>query len=100
MFICTALCHALLQWQKNKGIQPKASKSKRKADGPDRSNYFNYQYDGGKNASCCTASGRKLLTLPGVADTYASLMNTWNTLLESYQQRVYKNTLATVRCQI
>jgi hypothetical protein len=27
-------------------------------------------------------------------------MNTWNTLLESYQQRVYKNTLATVRCQI
>ena len=27
-------------------------------------------------------------------------MNTWNTLLESYQQRVYKNTLATVKCQI
>jgi hypothetical protein len=27
-------------------------------------------------------------------------MNPWNTLLESYQQRVYKNTLATVKCQI
>jgi len=27
-------------------------------------------------------------------------MNTWNTLPKSYQQRVYKNTLATVKCQI
>jgi hypothetical protein len=27
-------------------------------------------------------------------------MNTWNTLPESYQQRVYDNTLATVKCQI
>jgi hypothetical protein len=27
-------------------------------------------------------------------------MNTWNTLPESYQQRVYKNTLATVKCEI
>jgi len=27
-------------------------------------------------------------------------MNTWNTLLESYQQRVYNNTLTTVKCQI
>jgi len=27
-------------------------------------------------------------------------MNTWNTLPESYQQRVYKNTLATVKRQI
>jgi hypothetical protein len=27
-------------------------------------------------------------------------MNTWNTLPESYQQRVYNNTLATVKCQI
>jgi len=44
--------------------------------------------------------GRKLLTLPGVADTYTFLMNTWNTLPESYQQTVYKNTLATVKCQI
>jgi hypothetical protein len=25
-----------------------------------------------------------MLTLPGVADTYTFLMNTWNTLLESY----------------
>jgi len=43
---------------------------------------------------------RKFLALPGVADTYMFLMNTWNTLPESYQQRVYKNTLATVRRQI
>jgi hypothetical protein len=41
-----------------------------------------------------------LLTLPGVADTYTFLMNTWNTLPESYQQRVYNNTLATVKHQI
>jgi hypothetical protein len=41
-----------------------------------------------------------LLTSSGVVDTYAFLMNTWNTLLESYQQRVYKNTLATVKCQM
>jgi hypothetical protein len=27
-------------------------------------------------------------------------MNTWNTLLERYQQRVYNNTLATVKHQI
>jgi len=27
-------------------------------------------------------------------------MNTWNTLPESYQQRVYNNTLATVKHQI
>jgi len=46
------------------------------------------------------ATGRKLLTSPGVADTYTFLMNTWNTLPESYQQRVYKNTLATVKRQI
>jgi len=41
--------------------------------------------------------GRKLLTSPGVGDTYTCLMNTWNTLPESYQQTVYKNTLATVK---
>jgi len=31
---------------------------------------------------------------------YTFLINTWNTLPESYQQRVYKNTLATVKHQI
>jgi hypothetical protein len=31
---------------------------------------------------------------------YTFLMNTWNTLPESYLQRVYKNTLATVKHQI
>jgi len=46
------------------------------------------------------ATSRKLLTSPGVADTYTFLMNTWNTLLESYQQRVYNNTLTTVKRQI
>jgi hypothetical protein len=100
MFTCTTLCHALLEWQKNKGIHPKAAKSKLKADRPDRSNYFNCKNDGGKNVSCCSVTGRKLLTSPGVADTYTVLMNTWNTLPESYQQRVYNNTLATVKGQI
>jgi len=44
--------------------------------------------------------GRKVLTLPGVADTYTFLMKAWNTLPERYQQRVYKDTLATVKRQI
>jgi len=68
-FTYTALRHALLKWQKNKGVHPKASKSKLQADRPDCSNYFNYKNDGGENASCCTATGRKLLISPGVADT-------------------------------
>jgi len=104
MFTCTALRLALLEWQKNKGVHPKASKSKQKADRPNGSNYFNYKNDGGKNASCCASCcasmGSKFSTSPGVADRYAFLMNTWNTLPESYQQRVYNNTLAAVKCQI
>ena len=44
--------------------------------------------------------GRKLLTSPGVADTYRFLMNTWNTLLVRYQQSVSKNTLAKVKYRI
>jgi hypothetical protein len=55
---------------------------------------------GGKIVSCWAVTGRKLLTSPGVADTYTFLMNTWNTLQESFQQRVYNNTLATVKRQI
>ena len=100
MFTCTALRHALLEWQKNKGVHPKASKSKLKADRPDRSNYFNCKNDSGKIVSYCAVLGRKLLTSPGFADTYTFLMNTWNTLPQSYQQRVYSNTLATVNSQI
>jgi len=100
MFTCTALRHDLLRWQKNKGVHPKTSKSKLKADRPDPSNYFNYKNDGGRNPSCCAAIGRKLLTSPGVADTYTVLMNNWNTLPESYQQRLYKNTLPTFNRQI
>jgi hypothetical protein len=100
MFTCTALCHALLEEQKNKGVHPKASKSKLKADRPDRSNHFNCKNVGGKIVSCCAVTRRKLLTSPGIADTYTFLMNIWNTLPESYQQRVYNNTLATGKRQI
>jgi hypothetical protein len=100
MFTCTALGHALLECQKNQGVHPKASKSKLKVERPDRSNYFNHNNDGGKIGSFCTVTGRELLITPGVADTYTFLMNTLNTLLESYQQRVYNNSLATVKLQI
>jgi hypothetical protein len=82
------------------GVHPKASKSKLKADRPDCSNYFNCKNDGGKIIACCAVTGRKLLTSPGVADTNTFLMNTWNTLPESYQQRVYHITIATVKRQI
>jgi hypothetical protein len=100
MFTCTALRHTFQEWRKNKGIHPKASKSKLKADKPDCSKYFNHKNDGSKNASCCSAMGLKLLTSPGIADTYILLMNTWHTLPESYQQRVYYNALATVKRRI
>jgi hypothetical protein len=100
MFTCTAFPHALLEWQKTKGVHPKASKLGLKADRPDRSNYFNCMNEGGKNASCCAATGSKLFTSPGVADTYPFVMNTWNTPTESYQNRVYNNTLTTAKRQI
>jgi len=100
MFTCTALHHALLECQKNKGVPPNDSKLKPNADRPDRSDYFNYKNDSGRIAFCCAATGRKLFTSPGVADTHTFLMNTWNTLPESYQQRVYNNTLVTVKRQI
>jgi len=100
LFTCTAMRHALLEWQKNKGIHPEVTKSQLKADRHDCLNYFYSGNDGEKNASCRPATGRKLLTSPGVADTYTSVMNTWNTLPESYQQRVYNHTLATVKRQI
>jgi len=100
MISCTALRHALLEWHKNKGVHSKASKSKLKADRADRSNYFNCKNVSGKIASFCAVTGRNLLTSPGVADKYTFLVNTWNTLPQSYQQRVYNNTLATVDSQI
>jgi hypothetical protein len=100
MFTCTVLCHSFLEWQQNKGVHPKTSKSKLKADRSDLSNYFNHINGGGKNASCCSATGPKLLTSPGIADTYTFLMDTWNSLPESYQQRVNNNTLATVKRHI
>jgi len=55
---------------------------------------------GGKHPSCYAATGRKLLTSSSVADIYMFLMSSWNTLPESYQQRRYKNTLATFRRRI
>jgi len=58
MFTCTALHHALLKWQKNKAVHPKASQSKLQADRPDHSNNVNYKTDGGKIASCWAATSR------------------------------------------
>jgi hypothetical protein len=100
MVTWTALRHTLLEWQWNTGVHLKASKSQLNADRPDCSNYFNFKNGRGKIASCCAATGPKLLTLPGAVDTYTFLMNTWNTQLESYQPRVYNNTFATVMRQI
>jgi len=100
MFTCTALPHALLELQKNKAVHPLASKAKMKGDRPDRSNYFNQKNDGRKIASCCAVVGRKFLTSPGVAEAYTFLINTWNTVPESYPQRVHNNILVTVKCHI
>jgi len=100
MLTCIALRHALMEWQKDKGVHPNASNSKLQADRPDRSIYINYNNDGDKNASCSAATGHKLLTSPGIAVTYTFLMDTWNTLPESDHQRVYKNTPVTVKHQI
>jgi hypothetical protein len=97
MFTCTALSHVHLECQQNNGVHPKASKSELKADRPYCSNYFNDLNDSRKTASSCAATGRKLLTYLGVADRYTFLMNTWNTRPETYQQMLYKNTLATVK---
>ena len=47
-----------------------------------------------------SANETEVLIFPGVVDTYKFLMNTWNALPESYQQRVYKNTLASVKLRI
>jgi len=51
-FTCTTLRHALIEWLKNKGVHPKASKSKLKAVRPDHLNYFHCKNDGGKIISC------------------------------------------------
>jgi hypothetical protein len=100
MFTCTALHHSLLVWQKMKGVHATVSKSKLKAERPDRSKYFNHKNERGKIASCCAGMGPKLLTSPGVADMYTFLMNTRNALPERYQQTVYNQALYTVKCQI
>jgi hypothetical protein len=100
MFTSTALHHALLEWQTNKGFHPTASQSKLNADRHDCPNCCNCKNDGGKIVSYCAVTGCKWLTWPGVAARYTFLMNTWNTLPESYQQRGYNNTLATEKCHI
>jgi len=84
----------------NKGVHPKASKSKLKADRLDSWNYCNYKNDCGKNTSCHAATGHKLFSSPGILEMDTFLMNMWNTPPESYQQSVYNNTLATVKRQI
>jgi len=98
MFTCTGLNNATLEWQRNKSVHLNDSKSMLKVDRPDRSNHFNYNNDGGNNASYCAATCHQLLTSPGIAATYTIMMNTWNILPESYQPRVYIITSATVKC--
>jgi len=97
MFTCTTLHHALIELQKNNGFHPQAFNSQVNADRPDLSNCFNWKHAGSKSASCCAAMGHRLLTSPGITDTYTFLMNTWNALQVSYQQRVYNNSLTTVK---
>jgi hypothetical protein len=100
IFTCIALHHTLLKWQQYEDVNPNASKRKLNADRPNRMNYFSYKNDCCKRTFCCAATACKLLIFLGFADTYIILLNTWNTLLESYQQRVDKNRLATVKWQI
>jgi hypothetical protein len=89
-----------MEWAKNQGVHPKASKSELKADRPDRSKYFNYTNDRDQTEFCCTALGGKSLTSLGVADMYTFLMNTQISILGIYQQLVYKHTVPTVKYQI
>ena len=77
------------------GVQRNPSKSKLNVDSHYHSNYLNYMNRGVRIISYFATTGHQLLTSPDIADMYTSWMNTWNTLPESYQQRVYKNTLAT-----
>jgi len=100
MFTCTVLHYAHQESQNNKGGPLNPSKSKLKADRPHCSYYFNYNDDSGKDISYCAATGHKFLTSACVGDMYTFMMNTWNTLPERYQQRVYKDNLATVMRQI
>jgi len=100
MFRVTLLCHGLVEWQINKGVHPNSSKSQLNEDRADHSKYCNYKTASGKNALCCVAMGCKLLTSPGIVDTYTFRINTWNTLPKRYQQRVFKNNFATVKHQI
>jgi len=100
MCTCIALRNCLLGWQMNKHVHLKTSNSKWKEDWPDCSDCVNYKNDSCKITCCCTATGRKLLTSPGVADMNTFLINIWTTIPDSYQQRVYKNTLTTVKRQI
>lgn len=100
MFTWTASLHDLQDCQMYNGVVLKGSKSMVNAGRPDRSNHPNYKFDSGPVACCCAATARKMLTSPGIAARYTLLMNTWNTLQESYQQRLDKNIHATVNHQI
>jgi hypothetical protein len=61
VFTTTALRHALLEGRMKTGVFPNASKLKLNGVKPEYSYYFNYKYDGGKNASCC---GVHVINLP------------------------------------
>jgi hypothetical protein len=92
---CIAPCSAGVE--KEQTCYSKSFEVKPKVDRPDRSKYFDFKSDRGTNSSCCAATGRKLLAWHGVPDTFTFLMNTVNTLPDSFQQTVYKNTLAQVK---
>jgi hypothetical protein len=100
IFSFPMLSHAFLDWLKNNSVHRKASKSKLKSGRPDLFNYFNSMNVGGKNASCCGAMGPKLICLAVIAHKNIVLMNTWNMLPESYEQRVNTNTVAALKHQI
>jgi hypothetical protein len=60
MYTCAVLRLCLLEWQKKKGLHPKPSKTKKKAERPDLMNYINDKNDSGKIAPCCAATGCNL----------------------------------------
>jgi len=91
MFTCAVLHHAFQEWQQNSDVPPKASKSKLKADTADYSTCINCHINGGMTASCSARTDGRLLTSPAIADTDTFWMNSCNTPLEHYQQRVYVN---------
>ena len=75
MFTCTTLHHFLLEWQKNTGVPPQASKVTFNAGKLDQSNYSNYMNDCGTNTPCCATMGCKDQFAPGIDDLYTFFIN-------------------------